>query len=360
MTRRHLLATLLTATSTAAAGAATKAPRLGLGISSYTRRWRGEYSSFKTPPFRTVLDVLDHVRGLGIGSLQIGVSDWTLDLAKDIRQTCESYDLAVEGSVLLPLNEGDTGRFERELRTAREAGVTIFRSAQGGRRYEVFTRRDDFDQWQARALRSMALAEPIAKRLKVRVGIENHKDWQVAELVRALTSISSESLGACVDTGNSVALLEDPLEVVRALAPFAVTVHLKDVAVRETPLGFLLSEVPLGQGCLDLPEILRVLQAAQPAMRFHLEMITRDPLLIPCFTEAYWATFPDKPALDLVKTLAWVRAQAAEKLVKISGLSNEAVLKLEEDQIQSSLHHAGLHLGFDQIQVRKPGTTPEK
>jgi sugar phosphate isomerase/epimerase len=101
----------------------------------------------------------------------------------------------------------------------------------------------------------MQLAEPLARRHRVRIGIENHKDFHAPELVEMLTRLSSSHLGCAIDLGNSIALLEDPVAVVEALAPFAVTTHIKDMAVQDMPEGFLLSEVPLGEGILDLPRM---------------------------------------------------------------------------------------------------------
>lgn len=339
MNRRHFLTALLASAGPLQAAEGVGGRRLGLVLTSYRHRWQGTYSSFKVPPFKDALDVMDHIRGLGFGSLQVPVQDWTLDFAQQVRRTCESYGMDIEGSIQLPVTEGDVGRFEQELRTAARAGVKVLRSALGGRRYEVFTQRADFEAWKVRALRSMTLAEPVARKLKVKIGIENHKDWELHELVAALQSLSSAHLGACVDTGNSLALLEDPLAVVEALAPYAVTVHLKDIAVREYEDGFHMSEVPLGQGSLDLPRIIRTLRAAQPGLPMHLEMITRDPLAIPCLTEGYWATFPDKPGLDLAHTLTWVKARHAAALPKISHLSKLATLSLEEENLTRSLAH---------------------
>lgn len=338
MNRRHLITALLAAALPVQA--ALGGQRLGLVLGSYAHRWQGKYSSFKVPPFRDALDVMDHIRGLGVGSLQLPVQGWTLDLARQVRRSGESYDMNVEGSLQLPVTEADVGRFERELRTAREAGATVFRTALGGRRYEAFAKRADFEAWKTRALKSMALAEPIARRLRVKIGIENHKDWELTELLDALKNLSSEHIGACVDTGNSLALLEDPLAVVEALAPYAVTVHLKDIAVQPVEDGFHMSEVPLGQGSLDLPQIIRALRTAQPQVRMHLEMITRDPLDIPCLREAYWSTFPEKPGRHLARTLSWVQEHAAEKLPRIGTLSKLAVLTLEEENITRSLAHA--------------------
>ncbi|MBE7494625.1 MAG: TIM barrel protein [Verrucomicrobiaceae bacterium] len=338
--------------------ASRRGKRLGVVIHSYSKRWQGRYSSIQQPPFTTALDVLDHLRGLGAGSLQISVAGWSDEMAGRVRDTRESYGMRLEGSITLPKTEADVPRFERELRLGKEAGAVIYRSALGGRRYEQFSTREQFRSWKEAAWRSMQLAEPAARRQRVRIGVENHKDFHAPELVELLTRLSSEHIGCTIDTGNSIALLEEPLAVVEALAPFVVTTHIKDMAVQEYEHGFLLSEVPLGEGMLDLPRLLEILEKGNPRVEHHLEMITRDPLEIPCLKERYWATFPDKPGTELARTLSMVRAKKAARLPKVTGRSIEDALAFEEENIVKSLQHAGEALGFDNVQIRRP--TDEK
>lgn len=327
--------------------AALRGKKMGVVIHSYWKRWHGKYSSLKSPPFEHALDVMDHVRDLGVGALQIMVNGWTSEFAAKVRATCESYGMKLEGSIGLPKNENDVARFENELRMGKEGGATIFRSAVGGRRYELFSSLEGFKHWKDGAFKSMQLAEPVARRMRVKIGIENHKDFHAAELAEQLGRLSSPHLGSCVDTGNSIALLEDPMEVVETLAPFAVTSHIKDMAVQETPEGFLLSEVPLGEGILDLPRMFALFEKYNPQIDYHLEMITRDPLDIPCLKPGYWATFPNKPGTELARTLAMVRERKADKLPKVTGLSLEAALDYEEANIVKCLQAAGDKLGFD-------------
>jgi sugar phosphate isomerase/epimerase len=124
-------------------------------------------------------------------------------------------------------------------------------------------------------------AEPIARKHKVRLAVENHKDQRIEERVRLLKEFESEFIGACVDVGNNIALLEDPVEVCRALAPWAMTVHFKDQGVREYEEGFLLADVPLGQGCIDLQGVIGTIREKKRDVHFQLELITRDALKVP-------------------------------------------------------------------------------
>jgi sugar phosphate isomerase/epimerase len=248
----------------------------------------------------------------------------------------------LEGIVRLPRDRDDLGQFSAEVQSGARAGATVLRTAMlSGRRYETFTTAADFRTFADQAFRSLTLAEPVAARHGVCLAVENHKDFRADELTATLKRIDSAHVGACVDTGNSIALLEDPIEVVNALAPWAVTTHLKDMAVREYEQGFLLAEVPLGEGFLDLRRIVRTLRSARPAIRLNLEMITRDPLEIPCLTDKYWATFGELPGRHLARALTMVRAHAAKHpLPRISSLALDARIKLEEDNVQRSFAFA--------------------
>ena len=152
--------------------------------------------------------------------------------------------------------------------------------------------------------------------------------------------ISSEYVGACVDTGNSFALLEDPIETVNAFAPWAHSVHLKDQALQPYDDGFLIGDIPLGQGALDLKTMVEILKKAKPDIRFSLELITRDPLKVPVLTDKYWTTFPDVPASDLARTLKFVRDKATDNLQYITKLSPEEQLAREDANVRESLDYA--------------------
>jgi 3-oxoisoapionate decarboxylase len=341
---------MTSATALATANAAVSprpGRRMGLVVHSYWMRWRGKYSSVKFPAFKTVLDLLDHARDIGAAGVQAGVDGWDAETPAQVRASCESYGMYFEGSISLPKNEGDVTRFDRAIRQGREAGAQVFRSAVGGRRYEVFSSLEEFRQFKTASFRSMQLAEPVARRHGVRIGIENHKDFHAPELVEMLRKISSEHIGATIDTGNSLALLEDAMEVVEALAPHVVSTHIKDMAVRESEDGFLLSEVPVGEGMLNLDRMLQIIEKANPRATLNLEMITRDPLKIPCLTESYYATFPDKPATMLGRAMLHVKKNQAASLPSMSERSTDAALAFEEEGVVGSLRAGVTVLGLD-------------
>ena len=143
-------------------------------------------------------------------------------------------------------------------------------------------------------------------------------------------------VGICIDTGNSIALLEEPNHVVEAYAKWGWSCHIKDMAVKEYEEGFLLAEVPLGKGFLDLKHMMQVMRQANRKIQFSLEMITRDPLKIPCLTKKYWAVMEGATGEDLAATIAMVRKNASKELPSVAGMSPEEKSKFEDQNVRES------------------------
>jgi sugar phosphate isomerase/epimerase len=343
--RRTLLAACAATVAGRAVGADPDPGRgdLGLVIHSFPVRSASGRDRLADP-----VRFLEHCRALGARGIQVGLGTRDDAHADALRARAEAASMYLEGIVSLPRGPADLGRFEAEVRTAKRAGASVVRTVcLRGRRYETFDSLAAFRRFADDAARSLALAAPVVAREGVWLAVENHKDWRADELLALLKRAGNDHVGVCLDTGNSISLLEDPMEVVDALAPRAFTTHFKDMGVEEYRDGFLLSEVPLGTGVLDLPRVVRTLRAARPGIRFNIEMITRDPLKVPCLTDRYWATFPDLPGIHLARSLSFVRAHPPRApLPRISPLDPEAQLRQEDDNIRRCLDHARETLGL--------------
>lgn len=321
--------------------------RLGLSHWSYRSRFKATEPQGGLTPFRDVVDLLTHTARLGGGGAQVLVKQWDDALAARVRAVVEEKGLYLEGQIALPFTSAEVPRFEADLAAFKRAGGGIARTVLlDGRRYEVFKDQPSFEAWRKDSWRALVRGEAIARRLRVKLAIENHKDLRLPEFLASLRRLSSPWVGVCVDTGNSLALAEDMDQVVDALAPYAFTTHLKDIAVMPSHEGFYMSEVPLGQGFMDLPRFCRVLRQHNPRITFNLEMITRDPLLIPCLEAGYFATMPDLPAQDLARTLALVRARGQMRLPTVSKLALAEQVTLEEENVRRSFTHARQALGL--------------
>src|SRR5258706_11448273 len=217
------------------------------------------------------------------------------------------------------------------------------------RRYEQFDSSDAFRKSFEQNQKTIALAEPILRKRRIRLAIENHKGWRAAEQAAWLKRLGSEWVGVCYDFGNNVSLCEDPTDTLRILAPYTVFCHIKDMGVEMYEDGFLLSEVVFGQGIVDLRKTVATLREKDPNMLFCLEMITRDPLKVPVFTSKYWASFDDSysplPGRDLARVLEIVRKNPPKSpLPRMTGLSGEAQVRAEDDYNQQCIDWARKNL----------------
>ena len=335
MTRRELLYGSAAALLYSRQGkAAPAAPPCKLGIATTS------YMTVARP--KSTYEFLEHCHQLGAAGIQAAING---DLAK-LRARAEEFGMFIEGMVPLLKGDGNTEAFEKSLKDAQAVGATCVRAGSlGGRRYEVFATLEDYKTWVKQTDAGLDAAVRLLDKYKMPLGLENHKDRTVDQLVAVLKRYSSEYLGACLDCGNNISLLDDPMDVIEKLTPHAVTTHFKDMGVAPYKTGFLLSEMPLGQGFLDLPRVASMIRTARPKAHLMLEMITRDPLVVPCLTDKYWATFPDRNGRYLARTLTLVEEKTSPKpLPRISRLPHDQQLQVEEDNVKACMDWARKNL----------------
>lgn len=337
MKRRTLLvSTLLAGARSLLAAAGVPANQLGICTFSCHQHWRAVSEAGKkgidpaTLKFRDPLTFCRYVHGLGATRVQTPLRE-TEPTA--MRSWAEDAGASYEGEVRLPKSDADLAAFEKEVRRAREAGATVARAVfMGGRRYEIFSSQAEYRAFHEQSRRILARIDPIAHKHRLKIAIENHKDHTADELAGLMRELSSEWIGVLVDTGNNLALLEDPAETIGMLAPFVTSVHLKDMVLQPAENGFLLSEVPLGTGMLDLTGIVGALRKVKPAIGIHLEMATRDPLRVPCLTDTYFATFPERKETHLEAAMARVKANPPKEPVPAVEGKELAIVLAEEEQ----------------------------
>jgi sugar phosphate isomerase/epimerase len=323
----------------AAAGTLSAAPRSKMGIAVTC------YMTFGHP--KDTYEFLEHASDLGAGGIQMQLTSKEPDYARKLRARAEQLGMYFEAIGSLPAKD-DSGAFEQTVAAAKEAGALCLRvNCIPGRRYETFTTLADWRTSTAQTRATIDAALRIVEKHQLPLAIENHKDWTAEELAALMKEKSSRWLGVCLDTGNNISLLDDPMATVEILAPYALTSHVKDMGVAPYPDGFLLSEMPLGEGLLDMRRIVDTIRSARPEAHITLEMITRDPLQVPCLTDKYWATFPDRGGSYLARTLRMVRDRKDPRpLPVVNGLAHDAQLRLEEDNVKQCLNYAREHLGL--------------
>ena len=289
---------------------------------------------------------LRHCKSLGAGGVHVALGAMSSADAGRFREEAQQYGMFVDAILSPPQNKNDLPRFEAEVKTASDVGVQAARTVIiPGRRYERFRSFEEFQEFERRGRRIVELAAPIVEKHRVPLAIENHKDQRIEDRIELYEHIGSQFVGACVDTGNSFALLDGVYTTIEALAPYAFSVHFKDQAITAYEDGFLLGDVPLGQGSFDLKRMAGILRAKKPDLRFSLEVITRDALKVPCLTDGYWNLVPDASGSDLARALRFARDHRAEGQT-ISSLPLAKQVEMEDANITTSLQYAIQELGL--------------
>jgi sugar phosphate isomerase/epimerase len=349
-TRRDFLlagaAAGLASTLSSEALAAPLPPKSTMGIASTAMSMHLNGLGVAKPMREDSMAYVEYCRSLGAGGLQFTP---TGDLKK-LRRRMDQLGMWFEGEARIPasLND-DTAAFEKSLLDTKAMGGSVVRTVSrppkgsSGRRYESFKSLDEYKAWQEEANAIVLKCLPIAEKVGVKIALENHKDRTVDEHVAFLQKTSSEYLGSLVDPGNPLSMLEDTNEVVTKLAPYVLSCSMKDMGVAPYEDGFLLSEVLFGEGVFDQAALFAILRKANPKLNCLHELITRDPLKIPCLKPEYFATYPQMSAIHLTQTLEMVKAKAS-KLPYVSQLTPHQRLQAEEDNNRKTLDWGRTHI----------------
>jgi len=290
-----------------------------------------------------------HEKGLGAAHTTLP-ADLNPEGLRKLREQVNKWDMRLTIGLRSPRTDADLPRYEAAVKAASELDgrAVCVHDPFSGRRYEQFKDAAEFHQFDAMCKAAVRRAEPVLRKYRMPLAIENHKGWRSGELAEWVKSTGSEYVGVCLDLVNNVSLIETPQQTIDTLEPYTIFVSFKDIGVDFYEDGILLSEVAFGEGHLDLPAIVARFQKKNPKMLFQLEMLTRDPLKVPIFTDAYWKVYDDKspaPARDLAMLVAWVRSHPPKRpLPRTGGLTPQEVLALEDKLNQQCIDYARAHL----------------
>jgi sugar phosphate isomerase/epimerase len=199
-------------------------------------------------------DILEHCRrSLGLGAVRMNLASLDLDAARQLRKKLERYGMRVIISLAPPKEAGALPAYEAGLRAVSEMGAVTTHASFTGRRYEEFDTLEAFKASFERHQKSVELAEPVLRKYKVKLAIENHKGWRAAEHVAWIKRLGSEWVGACYDFGNNISLCEDPAETLRLLAPVTIYASFKDMAVAPYEEGFRCRRWRSARACSTSP-----------------------------------------------------------------------------------------------------------
>ncbi len=244
------------------------APLPMFGLSSYAFRWAIGCNGFCPSQPMSAVGLIDFAALHGLDVVQL--CDNVPLLSCSPTQLAAIRDHARARGIRLEMGIRGTqpDQVERALSVVECIGANLLRIViDVGDRNESGT--------QARIERAAAVLNGALSRAgnkSICLAIENPPGGAAIEVVQLIGLIKEGTCGACVDTMNPVLGSESPEQAVLTLAPHALTVHLKDfMPFKETDF-FRIEGTALGQGILNLPELVRVLQERGQVLSWHVEL----------------------------------------------------------------------------------------
>lgn len=145
----------------------------------------------------------------------------------------------------------------------------------------------------------------LAMNSGVKIAVENHAgDMHSTELVRLIEDAGRDFVGANMDSGNACWTLEDPLQSLENLGPYAVTTSLRDSAIWEYEDGAMVQWTAMGEGHIDLKKYFERFAVLCPNVPVHIETISGFAKPFPYLKPDFWKPYSTIPAPDFAKFVA--------------------------------------------------------
>lgn len=313
MRRRSFLQAAAGLSAAVAASAADDQPSvpIRLGFDTYSIRafqWKA-------------LQLIDYAASLKLDTIQISSLDdyESLDPAHlaQVKDHAARVGIALDGGMgsICPLSaswnakNGDPKEnILRGLRVAKAIGATSMRCFLG-------QEADRLGKYGIEACMESTIAvlrsvRSEAQDLGVKIAIENHSgDTQAREVRTMIEEAGKDYVGSCLDTGNPMWVVEDPMVSLETLAPYVVTTHIRDSAVYETPRGAAAQWVALGDGTIDFHKFVARYRELCPNASMQLEVITgRPPRTLPYLEPGFWKEFPKADASEFARFVALAKS----------------------------------------------------
>ena len=220
-----------------------------LGLSSYTYTWAVGVAGHLPPRPLSALDLVDRAASVRVGCVQIA-DNLPLDRLSAAEAAALRAHAAERGVEIEVGARGLTpDRLAAHVDLAAFYGSPILRFVIDGPGHEptpdevIAVIRDGLPRLRAAG---------------VRLALENHDRLEARTFREIVLGTDERQVGICLDSVNSMGAAEGLAEVVAALAPLTINLHLKDFTVERVShkMGFVVSGAPAGQGRLRIPWLL--------------------------------------------------------------------------------------------------------
>ena len=236
----------------------------------------------RATPALDALGLMDSACELGLGGIEVplaSVADATLRAWAD---ALKGRGLAIVADLPVSL-DAEAKEIRGWLSAAAALGAKVVRATLStilcGDRRNLDGGWEPFLERRAARLREVL---PHAEGLGICLALENHQDATSADLLRLGEMVEhSPAYGVTLDTGNPLAVAEDPVAFTRRVAALVRHVHLKDYTLHFAPEGFRLVRCAAGDGVVDFPAILAIVSNNGHALLPGIEIAAQQARTIP-------------------------------------------------------------------------------
>ena len=171
----------------------------------------------------------------------------------------------------------------------------------------------------------------------LKIAIENHAgDMQGRELKTLIEGAGSDFVGACLDSGNPLWVLEDPHVTLEALAPYVLTSHVRDTLVWRIPEGAAVQWVRMGDGNIGIDSYVKRYLELCPGKALTLEIIVTGPRKYPYFDPQFWDAYRNVPASNFARFVSLVDKGSAP--APAPPVPKEQIAQRQKEDLEASIH----------------------
>ena len=257
------------------------------------------------------IQLLDYAASRKLDTVQLsGLGDYeSLEPAhlEKVKDHAARVGVAIDAGIgcICPLSSGwnprdgtPTDYLLKGLRVAKAVGAHSMRCYLGAN-----ADRPNLERCMEATIQALRSVRSQALDLGIRIAVENHSgDMQAREVKTLIEEAGKDFVGSCLDSGNPMWVVEDPLVTLETLAPYVVTTHIRDSAVCEHPRGAAAQWVALGDGSVNFHRFVELYRKLCPHAAMQLEIITgRPPTVLPYLESDFWKTLQHTPASEFAR-----------------------------------------------------------
>jgi sugar phosphate isomerase/epimerase len=179
----------------------------------------------------------------------------------------------------------------------------------------------------------------------VKIAIENHAgDMQAWELVTLIETAGKDYVGATLDSGNATWTLEDPLQNLETLAPYALSTGIRDSMIWEFQDGAQVQWTAMGEGLVDWKTYFERFASLCPNVPVNLEIISGFARPFPYLKKDFWNVWPKARAADFAAFLAL--AKRGKSMPPHKSPNPAAEQEYQKGELERSLKYCKETLGL--------------